>query len=627
MSFFVDIFVTQIFVLTLEITSMNYFSKCLLLCVFSTMVCTSLVAQSIIPEPVSRVDGKRYIYINKVDARIKKSLPLPNEGYTLTVANNKVVIRAKDEQALVWAKATLRQLTNADGRVKQTQITDYPAFKMRGFMHDTGRNFRSVEQLKKEINLFSFYKLNVFHWHLTDNPAWRIECKAYPQLNNAKYQRKGRDEGKYYTYKQIREIFQYAKERGITVIPEIDMPGHSQYFNKTFGFGMATPQGMEVLKKCIDEFCSEIPRKMCPYIHIGSDEIHIKNPKEFMQFCESTVSKHGREVLAWDPGLQASAQVITQIWRDMDQSNVSLANDPHRYIDSYMGYLNKGNPILNVYKNLLHTPCGVEKGNKKALGGILCLWNDIRIDNKEQLFAHNGMPQTLLAFAERFWGGGRWAPIGTNTDLIPSPKTLAWKKLRAFEKKTSEHQQRFLKDWDMRWAPNVDMHWRVTLPVRRGTPSDSLRWVDAWGGVIDIMALAKQNGVRVLPAMDCWMKTTILCKKDTVIRAMVGFETPPRSSRISDGIAPQGQWESGGRLFVNGHEILPPVAWKEPGKYRFHYQTWGQPANEQPYTNEQLYWMRQPVRITLHAGRNEIIMFCPRVFSNESWYGSFVICQ
>lgn len=93
-------------------------------------------------------------------------------------------------------------------------------------MHDTGRNFRTVDMLKKEIDLFSQYKLNVFHWHLTDNPAWRIECHAYPQLNDPKFQRKGRDEGKFYTYDEIRDVIRYARERGIIIIPEIDMPGH-----------------------------------------------------------------------------------------------------------------------------------------------------------------------------------------------------------------------------------------------------------------------------------------------------------------------------------------------------------------------------------------------------------------
>lgn len=591
------------------------------LCVLSV---AETIAQSIIPTPVLRHDGKHFVSVKTVDTRIQRHINLPAEGYTLSVQGSKAVIRAKDAQGLVWAKVTLKQLTCADGRVKETFITDYPAFKMRGFMHDTGRNFRPIEQLKKELDLFSFYKLNVFHWHLTDHPAWRIECKAYPQLNDAKYQRKGRDEGRFYTYDEIRNIFNYAKQRGITVIPEIDMPGHSQYFNKTFGFGMDTPQGMKVLKDCLDEFCNEIPKRMCPYIHIGSDEIHIKNPKEFMRFCESTMRKHGREVIVWKPGLESSPQVITQIWCDIDQSKVSLEAYPHRYIDSYMGYLNKGNPILNVYRLLMHTPCSVKRGSDKALGGILCLWNDVKVDDKSLLFPHNGMPQALLSFAERFWGGGEWTAKGANIDLIPAPQTPTWKRLRAFEKKMSEHQQRFLKDWDVRWMPNVDMHWKVTLPVRRGTPVDSLRWVDAWGGVVDIKALAKQYGIKLVSSMDCWMKTIIKCPVDTVIQAWVGFETPPRSSRISDGIGAQGEWESGGRLFINGHEVLPTFFWKEPGKYKYHYQTWGQLANEQPYTNEQLYWMRPPLRLSLHAGSNEILLFCPRIFSQESWFGSFL---
>ena len=159
----------------------------------------------------------------------------------------------------------------------------------RGFMLDSVRHMQTVDEIKKLIDAIALLKFNKFHWHLTDNPAWRIECRAYPQLNDPQYQRQGRDEGRFYTYDQIREVIAYARERGIMVIPEIDMPGHSQYFNKTFGFGMATPQGMEVLEACLKEFMQEIPAEDCPYIHIGSDEVKVSDPKGFMTFCENIV--------------------------------------------------------------------------------------------------------------------------------------------------------------------------------------------------------------------------------------------------------------------------------------------------------------------------------------------------
>lgn len=187
-----------------------------------------LSAQQLIPQPREMtVRSQEKVSVRKVDARVDTRLSLPDEGYTLEVKGSTVRLRAKTAQGLVWARATLRQLEDAEGRVPQVTIRDWPAFPIRGFMHDTGRNFRPVEMLKRELDLFSFYKINVFHWHLTDNPAWRIECRAYPQLNDPKFQRKGRDEGKFYTYHEIREVIAYARERGITIIPEIDMPGHN----------------------------------------------------------------------------------------------------------------------------------------------------------------------------------------------------------------------------------------------------------------------------------------------------------------------------------------------------------------------------------------------------------------
>src|SRR3712207_5512649 len=269
------------------------------------------------------------------------------------------------------------------------------------------------------------------------------------------------------------------------------------------------------------------------------------------------------------------------------------------------------------------TPCGVAKATDKALGGILCLWNDVRVDDKALLLAHNGMPEDLLPFAERYWRGGK-APATSSKDLIPDPSTEAWKALRSFETKMIYHRDRFLKKWNMRWVANLSTHWKGTLPQRRGASVDAMTWVDAWGGVVDIMALAKKHGVAMRPTMDAWMKTEIQSDRDTVIQAWVGFETAPRSSRISDGIGYQNEWEAQGRLFVNGVEVLPSQPWKEPGRYRYHYQTWHQAPSELPYTNEQFFWMRQPALIPLKAGRNEVKLYCPRVFPHESWLVGFL---
>lgn len=115
-------------------------------------------------------------------------------------------------------------------------------------------------------------KINAFHWHLTDYPAWRIQCKKYPVLNDPSKRIQGRDVNGTYSYDQIRDLFRYARERHVQIIPEIDMPGHSTYFKNCFGFPMHDPRGINILEELLEEFCREIPAEMSPYLHIGAVE-------------------------------------------------------------------------------------------------------------------------------------------------------------------------------------------------------------------------------------------------------------------------------------------------------------------------------------------------------------------
>ena len=169
----------------------------------------------------------------------------PDEAYRLTVTADEVTVEAVTETGVVRAMQTLTQLAEGyEGTpsLEALTMTDWPAFKLRGLMHDVGRSFVSFEELKKEIDLLSRFKVNVFHWHLTENQAWRFEVKAYPALTSAASMT--RFAGKYYTQEQCRELEEYAAQRGITVIPEIDMPGHSAAFERAMGHSMQTdPDG------------------------------------------------------------------------------------------------------------------------------------------------------------------------------------------------------------------------------------------------------------------------------------------------------------------------------------------------------------------------------------------------
>ena len=220
------------------------------------------LAERLIPMP-RRVEVVSERLVAPSERQLRVSMDAPDdwtdEQYSLSVRERRIRICAKTQQGVIWACRTLAQLRDAQGRLPQVDIEDWPEFPLRGFMWDDGRNFVGVAMVKHYIDLMSAYKLNIFNWHLTDHPAWRIESHACPQLNDPQYQRAGRDTGRFYTYDQIRDVIAYARERGITVVPEIDMPGHSTYFRTAFGCSMESPEGRAILERCIDEFCTEIP--------------------------------------------------------------------------------------------------------------------------------------------------------------------------------------------------------------------------------------------------------------------------------------------------------------------------------------------------------------------------------
>ena len=591
------------------------------------LVAGVLTAQELIPTPVEvSYKGKKRVKVEQIDAKVDASLNLPSEGYTLEIKGTTAVLRAKTAQGLVWARATLAQLKDKEGLVRIAKIKDYPAFPIRGFMHDTGRNFRPVEILKQELDLFSAYKLNVFHWHLTDNPAWRIESKCYPQLNDAKYCPAARNPGKFYTYDEIRDVIKYAKERGIMIIPELDIPGHSQYFWTIFGCYMESEKGVKILDKLFAEFFAEIPAEDCPYIHIGSDEVRrkMKDAEGFVRHYEQMLAKHNRIPIVWDPGIKPSATTVCQIWNEAIKNSIAESKDyKNPYLDSYMGYLNHSNLINNIHRNFLHQMCTVEKGTERALGGILCLWNDVRLASPEQLFPINGMPIAMLPFAERSWVGGKG--YGLDYDmLVPGPENQGHHDLVAFEKKMAYHRDNNLREWDIRWVANAHIPWQVTIPQSKGAKMEDMQWTKAYGGSVNLYALGKQHGVKQSNEMIAWLKTEIYSEEEREIRAWVSLETPSRSTRRSAGIGEQGKWETGGKVWMNGEEVLPPVAWNEPGAYAYHFSTYKYvDIQNLPWTNEQLFWMREPAKIKLKKGWNTLLIEAPLHYKTPFWYVSF----
>ena len=167
---------------------------------------------------------------------------LGDEGYMLTVTRDGVRISAHKYAGLFYGVQTLRQLlppqiespTRVKGDIEWTipavTITDVPRFRWRGMLLDVGRHFRTVDEVKRYIDLLAYHKMNVLHWHLTEDQGWRIEIKKYPKLTEVGAWRddsKGGRYGGFYTQDEVRDVVAYAKSRYVTVVPEIEMPGHS----------------------------------------------------------------------------------------------------------------------------------------------------------------------------------------------------------------------------------------------------------------------------------------------------------------------------------------------------------------------------------------------------------------
>lgn len=317
---------------------------------------------------------------------------LPPEGYRLTVTPQKITIAGKGA-GLFYGIQTLIQFMPSDDaatiKLPCVQIEDYPRFAYRGMMLDVCRHFFSVEFVKKYIDLMAAYKLNNFHWHLTDDQGWRIEIKKYPRLTEIGSQRAQTVIGNYhdrtpqqfdntpyggfYTQDQIRDVVKYAADRYINVVPEIEMPGHSaaaiaaypelscdpgQTYKVAETWGVfkdvycPTDKTFDFLQDVLTEVMELFPSK---YIHIGGDEVPktawqqsaycqkmirklgLKNEEGlqsyFVQRMEKFVNSKGRSIIGWDEilegGLSPNATVMS--WRG-EAGGIAAAQQNHDVI-------------------------------------------------------------------------------------------------------------------------------------------------------------------------------------------------------------------------------------------------------------------------------------------------------
>lgn len=355
-----------------------------------------------------------------------------SEGYTLQVTPEQILIRSVSDAGLFYGLQTLLQLTepvgDASWKVTSIEVEDAPQFDYRGLMLDVSRHFRSKDFVKKQIDVLARYKLNRLHLHLTDAAGWRIEIKKYPRLTGfaawrpeanwkkwwlAKDGRKyceesdPRAQGGYYTQDDIRELVQYAAERHITVIPEIEMPAHSEEVlaaypelscsgepYKSADFCVGNEKTFSFLEDVLTEVMELFPSE---YIHVGGDEAGkaawktcsrcgkrmqdegLKNVDELQSYLihriEVFLNKHGRKLLGWDEimegGLAPNATVMS--WRG-EEGGIEAVKAGHRAIMTPGAYC-----YIDQYQDAPYS-------QPEAIGGYLPL---------SKIYSYNPLPGAL----------------------------------------------------------------------------------------------------------------------------------------------------------------------------------------------------------------------------------------
>ena len=564
-----------------------------------------------------------------------------NEGYKLSVTANAITITAASKVGVIRAAQTLAQLSAASGgsSIQGVDITDYPAFKVRGFMHDVGRSFISYAELKKEIDLLSRFKVNVFHWHLTDNQGFRFESKVYPQLNASSSMT--RFAGNYYTQAQCTELEAYAAERGITIIPEIDMPGHSAAFTTAMGFTMSSAEGQAALKTLLGELVAAFP--LAPYIHIGADEAG--TTAAYVNTMTRYIHEElNRRCVVWNPisGVSMSKAALpyvdmTQMWSTAGKKIAGLPNIDCRY--NYVNHFDIFSDLVGIYKSNIYY---AQQGSPEVAGALTALWNDRKTPTEVDIISQNNLYANALATAERGWKGGGQRYIEEGGVNLPYSGS-EYDEFADWERRFLYYKSTWLADEPIPYVRQADIRWRITdafpnggnasavFPPEQST-ADILPESFEYAGTTYASALAAGAAVYLrhtwgttVPAFyaspqlntTAYAWTYVYSPTAQTAGALIEFQNYGRSE--NDKAPDAGKWDrKGSRVWLNGEELLPP-AWTNTGKA----------INSEVDLQNENFAARAPLSVNLKAGWNKVFIKLPYVSANgvrlNKWMFTFVL--
>jgi len=536
-----------------------------------------------------------------------------DEAYRIDVKNDRIMIRANTGHGLFNALQSLHQLMRDGSMVDNCSLRDWPSFSFRGYMVDVGRNYQSIPLLKEQISVMARYKLNVFHLHLTENVAWRLESKVLPSLNNAAGMT--RNAGEYYSFDELNDLIRYCTDRFITLIPELDMPGHSEAFKRAAGVDMQSPEGMELCRKLLNELMDHTE---LPYIHIGGDEVKITN-KQFLPEMYKVVADRGKKVIAWSPGGEVPEGTIRQLWQGQVKPLPGFVS-----IDSRHLYLNHLDPYDAVTAIFSHVIDDVPEGDEQHPGAVLCLWPDRRVSREEDIIRMNPVYPGILTFAERCWAGGGWKNYASD---FGSPGSAQYNAFSEFEHRFCDQQQQYFRDKSFFYTRQTETEWSLIGPYNN---KGDVTAVFGPEGINQYDSLAAMSRLKVYggtiwlrhfwsPMIGSHLKDPVenstwyavrriysSTEKETGFR--IGFYNISRSNTTP--APPQGAWDGrGSRVWINGESVQAPH-WKRSGNL---------PGLEDPLTDEG-YEYRDPVMVILHKGWNTILVKAPVAsFKAANW--------
>ena len=463
-----------------------------------------------------------------IKLNINSSLEMNDEGYKLDVTTKKVNVEAKTAQGLFYGLQSFMQLlpaeiesktevNNISWTAKAVSITDKPRFEYRGLMVDPCRHFMTVDEIKKQLDVMALFKMNRMHWHLTEDQGWRVEIKKYPKLTEVGAKRvegEGYEYGPYfYTQEEVKDVVKYASERFITIVPEIELPGHelaaiSAYPELSCNGQPISPRivwGVEDVVMCAGkehpfEFLENVIAEIAQlfpgeYLHIGGDECpktswkncplcqkRIKQEKlqakdghsaeerlqsYFVQRMEKVAAKYGKKIIGWDEilegGLSPTATVMS--WRG-EKGGIAAALSNHGVIMTP----SRNGLYLDYYQ-------GDKKIEPVSMGGYFPL---------EKTYAYNPTPDTLVTMGKEHFvkgvQGNVWSEYLYSNDkreYTTYPRAIAvaeigWTSLN--RKDYKDFERRINNAYVRMDAHSINYH--IPLPEQPGGSCNFIAFID-----------------------------------------------------------------------------------------------------------------------------------------------------